>query len=105
MPLGRPDPQTGMHIVKRSTRNHRRNAEIVSIRDLVLGCHLMAKSTNPIDKSLSTHNILDKADQFYINPYIHVDNLHHEQVMYARSQLMNLRALQIEARDLPHKLQ
>ena len=62
-----------MHIVKCSTRNHRRNVEVVSIRDLVLSCHLMAKSTYPIDKSLSTHNTLDKADQFYLNPYIHVD--------------------------------
>ncbi|KIM38488.1 hypothetical protein M413DRAFT_30038 [Hebeloma cylindrosporum] len=72
-PLGRADPQTGMHIVKRSTRNHRRNVEIVSIRDLVLSCHLMAKSTCPIDKSLSTYNTLDRADQFYLNPYIHLD--------------------------------
>ncbi|KAF8148656.1 hypothetical protein B0H34DRAFT_791663 [Crassisporium funariophilum] len=36
-PLGRPDPLTGMHIVKCSTCNRRRNAEIVSIHDLVLG--------------------------------------------------------------------
>ncbi|KAF8155437.1 hypothetical protein B0H34DRAFT_495552 [Crassisporium funariophilum] len=62
-----------MHIVKCSTRNHRRNAEIVSIHELVLGCHLMAKCGRTIDKSLSTHNVLDKAEQFFLNPYIHVD--------------------------------
>ncbi|THH07054.1 hypothetical protein EW146_g9433 [Bondarzewia mesenterica] len=72
-PLGRPDPLTGMHIVKRSTRHHRRNAEVVSIHDLVLGCHLMAKCGNPIDKTFSTHNVLEKATQFFLNPYIHVD--------------------------------
>ena len=72
-PLGLPDSTTGMHIVKRSTRHHKRNSQIVSINDLVCGCHLMAKCGTPIDKSFSTDDVLEKATHFFVNPYIHVD--------------------------------
>jgi hypothetical protein len=62
-----------MHIVKRSTRHHKRNSEIISVNDLVSGCHLMAKYGAHVDKSFSTDDVLEKAAQFYVNPYIHVD--------------------------------
>jgi hypothetical protein len=72
-PLGLPDLTTGMHVVKRSTRHHNRNSAIVSINDLVCGCHLMAKCGTQVDKSFTTDDVLEKATQFYVNPYIHVD--------------------------------
>jgi hypothetical protein len=62
-----------MHIVKRSTRHHKRNSEIISVNDLVSSCHLMAKYGAHVDKSFSTDDVLEKAAQFYVNPYIHVD--------------------------------
>jgi hypothetical protein len=71
--LGQPDLSTGMHIVKRSTRHHKRNSEIVSVHDLISGCHLMAKCGTHIDKSLSTDDVLENANHFYLNPYINVD--------------------------------
>ena len=62
-----------MHIVKRSTRRHKRKSEIISINDLISGCHLMAKCGNQVEHSLSTDDVLEKATHFYVNPYIHVD--------------------------------
>ena len=71
--LGLLDLTTGMHIVKHSTRHHKRNSKIVSINNLVSGCHLTAKCGTHVDKSFSTDDVLKKATQFYVNPYIHVD--------------------------------
>ena len=68
-----PDPTTGMHIVKRSTRLHKRKSEIISINDLVSGCHLMAKCGTQIDQSFTTDDVLEKATTFFLNPYIDVD--------------------------------
>lgn len=71
--IGLPDPTTGMHIVKRSTRLHKRKSEIISINDLVSGCHLMAKCGTQIDQSFTTDDVLEKATTFFLNPYIDVD--------------------------------
>jgi hypothetical protein len=71
-PLGHPDLATGMYIVKRSTRQHSRNSGIISIDDIVRGCHLMAKWGSHVDTSISDE-VLEKANQFYVNPYIDVD--------------------------------
>ena len=72
-PLGLPESTTGMHVVKRSTRHHKRNLEIISINDIICSCHLMAKCGTQVDKSFTTDNVLEKATQFYLNPYIDVD--------------------------------
>ena len=71
--LGLPDLTTCMHIIKRSTRNHKRKSEIVSVNNLICGCHLMAKWGTHVDRSFSTDEVLEKATQFYVNPYIDVD--------------------------------
>ena len=63
----------GMHIVKQSTRLHKHKAEIISINDVVSGCHLMAKCGMQIDQSYTTDDVLEKATTFYLNPYIDVD--------------------------------
>ena len=63
----------GMHIVKQSTRLHKHKAEIISINDVVSGCHLMAKCGTQIDQSYTTDDVLEKATMFYLNPYIDVD--------------------------------
>ena len=72
-PLGLPESTTGMHVVKRSTRHHKRNSEIISINDIVCACHLMAKCGTQVDKSFTMDDVLEKASQFYVNPYINVD--------------------------------
>ena len=72
-PIGLPDPTTCMHIVKWSTRLHKRKAEIISINNVVSSCHLMAKCGTQIDQSYTTDDVLEKATTFYLNPYIDVD--------------------------------
>ena len=62
-----------MHIVTRSTRSHRRNSAVVSVGDIVRGCHLMGKSGLKIDPTWTMDNVLDLATHFYLNPYISVD--------------------------------
>ncbi|KAJ7063849.1 hypothetical protein C8F01DRAFT_1274678 [Mycena amicta] len=69
----RVDPVTGMYIVQRSSKNLRRNAAVVSTERLVRACHLSGKSGKQIDRSWTSTNVLDKAKDFYFNPYIDVD--------------------------------
>jgi hypothetical protein len=73
-PLGRPETLTGMHVVSRSTRFHRRNAAIISADRIVRSCHLVGKCGQKINHDWTTDNVLDLASHFYINPYIHVDS-------------------------------
>jgi hypothetical protein len=72
-PLNRPDAVSGMFTTHRSTRQRRRNAAVVSIEQLVRGCHLMAKCGKTIEHTLTANNVLDTASTLYVNPYIHVD--------------------------------
>ncbi|KAJ7225087.1 Zn-finger domain-containing protein [Mycena rebaudengoi] len=72
-PLNRPDPISGLFTTHRSTRLHRRNAAVVSVEQIVRGCHLMGKCGGKIDRAWTADNVLDTATMFYINPYIDVD--------------------------------
>ncbi|KAF9548524.1 hypothetical protein CPC08DRAFT_648414 [Agrocybe pediades] len=72
-PLGQPDSSTGMLVVKRSTRNLRRNAAVICVSDLVCAAHLTAKNSGSIvDKAYTSHQILDTVSHFYVNTYIDV---------------------------------
>jgi len=71
--LGQPDPLTGMHCLKRSTRNLRRNMSIISVKDIVCAVHLTPKYGSVTDKSLTSENVLETCGQFFFNPYIEVD--------------------------------
>ncbi|KAF8804478.1 hypothetical protein BYT27DRAFT_7258947 [Phlegmacium glaucopus] len=72
-PLGMPDRVTGMYVVRRSTRHHHPNAEIVSVDRFVRGCHLMGKVGRVLDRTWTTDNILQKATSFWVNSYINAD--------------------------------
>ena len=73
-PLGHPDPLTGMHIISRSTRFHRRSVGIISVDRLVRSCHLVGKCGLKINNDWTTDNVLDLTTHLYVNPYIHVDS-------------------------------
>jgi hypothetical protein len=73
-PLGHPDNLTGMHIITRSTKLHRRNVAIISVERIVRSCHLVGKCGLHINNDWTTDNVLDLASHFYVNPYIHVDS-------------------------------
>ena len=72
--MGNPDANTGLHTLTRSTRQGRRNAEIVSVDRIVWGCHLMAQCGQNIPSSWTSDNILEQnAIHFLVNPYINVE--------------------------------
>ncbi|KAJ6486356.1 hypothetical protein DFH09DRAFT_1457204 [Mycena vulgaris] len=72
-PFNQPDRTSGMYIIHRSSRAHRRNAVIVSVEHLVRTCHLMGKAGPQIGRRWTTDNVIDEAPYFYFNPYITVD--------------------------------
>ncbi|KAJ6577620.1 hypothetical protein B0H19DRAFT_1207980 [Mycena capillaripes] len=72
-PLNRPDPTTGMFTTHCSTRAHRRNAAVISVKHIVCSCHLMGKCGTTIDQKWTSSNVLEEASMFYVNPYILVD--------------------------------
>ncbi|KAL6305981.1 hypothetical protein BKA93DRAFT_816611 [Sparassis latifolia] len=67
-----PDHTTNLYQVSRSTRNHRRNAEVVHVDDLVRPCHLVPKCGANIDEAWNTDNVYELATSFYLNPFIDV---------------------------------
>ncbi|KAF7302340.1 hypothetical protein HMN09_00867600 [Mycena chlorophos] len=72
-PLNGPEPVSGMLTTRRSTRSNRPNTAVISVDQIARICHLTGKTTRKIDTSWTSSNVLDKADTFYFNPYIHVD--------------------------------
>ncbi|KAH7910151.1 hypothetical protein BJ138DRAFT_969506, partial [Hygrophoropsis aurantiaca] len=73
-PLQRFDPVAGMYIVSRSTRQHRRHAAVVSVDRIVRNCHLIAKCGREISGDWTTDNVLERANQFFVNSYIDIDS-------------------------------
>ncbi|KAF7328578.1 hypothetical protein MVEN_02545900 [Mycena venus] len=80
-PLNNPDPTTGMFTTRRSTRSRRRNAAVISVENIVRSCHLMGKCGAIIDRKWTTSNVLEEAEVFYVNPYIHVDTFTRQNIL------------------------
>ncbi len=73
-PLGQPDPGTGMRPIRRSTRQLRRNASILSVDRISRGCHLIAKVGSQISAEWNSDNVLEMAQSFYVNHYVDDDS-------------------------------
>ncbi|KAI6011028.1 hypothetical protein BKA83DRAFT_4467357 [Pisolithus microcarpus] len=71
--LQRRDPVSGLFIVTRSTRNHRRNASIISIDRIDRACHLQGRCGREISKEWSADSVLENAASFFVNSYIDLD--------------------------------
>ncbi|KAI0074317.1 hypothetical protein K474DRAFT_1716562 [Panus rudis PR-1116 ss-1] len=71
-PFGRVEPLTGMHVVTRSMRAKQPNGCILPLTDIVAPCHLVAKCGKQIDRTISSVNVLDRGQSFYVNPYISI---------------------------------
>lgn len=74
-PLRSRDAATGMYKIRRATANRKRQAEIVSVHRLWQGCHLAPKfpsrsSETLLPVSWTSHNVLELAEDFYLNHYI-----------------------------------
>jgi hypothetical protein len=65
------DATTGFFKVTQSTRNHVRHCQVVSLADILQGCHLAPKfGTTPVERSWTHLNVLDNAGEFFLNHYI-----------------------------------
>ena len=72
--LGSPDPNTGLHSVTRSTRQGKRNAEVVSVDRIVRACHLIPRFGHAVSSTWTTDNVLElNSLHYFVNPYINVD--------------------------------
>ncbi|KAG1898632.1 uncharacterized protein F5891DRAFT_1129435 [Suillus fuscotomentosus] len=70
-PLRDPEPATNLYRLARSTRNQWRFASVISVRDLLQAAHLMPRfGSSKVDVSWINGNVLELADEFYVNPYI-----------------------------------
>ncbi|KIM65438.1 hypothetical protein SCLCIDRAFT_22635 [Scleroderma citrinum Foug A] len=67
------DPISGHFIVSRSTRNHRRNASVISVDQIACPCHLQAQCGRKISSDWLANNVLEMASTFLINSYIDLD--------------------------------
>ena len=67
------DPISGHFIVSCLTRNHRRNASVISIDQIARPCHLQAQCGRKISSDWLANNVLEMASAFLINSYIDLD--------------------------------
>jgi len=66
-----PSPLTGFHQISYSTRNGHFNAEIVSAKKVIRGCHLIPRfAAEPVDPSWITGSVIDLPIEFFLNRYI-----------------------------------
>ena len=71
--LHRRDPISSQFVVTCSTRNHRRNASVISIDRFARPCHLQGQCGKKISLDWSSDNVLEIAGAFLVNPYIDLD--------------------------------
>ncbi|KAG1730814.1 uncharacterized protein EDB91DRAFT_1239017 [Suillus paluster] len=70
-PLAYPEPMTNLYRLAQSTHNQRCFAAVVSIQDLLQGGHLIPRfRSGKVDVSWINGDVLELADEFYVNPYI-----------------------------------
>jgi hypothetical protein len=60
-----------MYRVKRSTQHHQHHGAVVSLHKIWQACHLQPKfASGKLDSSWTSKNVLEKAEEFHLNPYI-----------------------------------
>jgi hypothetical protein len=69
-PFSTIDDTVGMYKVVRSTRNRAQNSAVVSVNEILQACHLVPKyGSMPVDRSWTHLNVLEKANEFFVNHY------------------------------------
>ncbi|OCH85606.1 hypothetical protein OBBRIDRAFT_739626, partial [Obba rivulosa] len=64
------DELNGMHILTRSTRQHRQYATIVPVTDIMRSCHLIPVWGPQMDRSWTSETALAKAKKYWLNCYL-----------------------------------
>ncbi|KAJ7052173.1 hypothetical protein C8F01DRAFT_998440 [Mycena amicta] len=73
-PLTTRDDTLGMFKISAATQNNRRRASIIPVTLINRSCHLIPRFPRQIDRTLTSDNVLDRAKNFYLNPYLrHID--------------------------------
>ena len=74
-PLCDPEPVIGMYKISQSTRNHCRNAVVVSVGDIMEDCYLSVFCQGEIDCTWTTDNSLEMGTSFFLNRYIDINRV------------------------------
>lgn len=70
VPFARYVKDPGLFAISRSSRWGYQNSEVISITDIERTCHLVPLSSAPMDRTWNSSNVLDCAQQFWLNPYL-----------------------------------
>ncbi|KAJ7749142.1 hypothetical protein B0H16DRAFT_1847253 [Mycena metata] len=68
-PFGVADPVSGLHTIRRSTRNNHVYGEIIGVDRIVRNCHLLPKFGRNKDPSWTTENVVERCPAFFPSPY------------------------------------
>ena len=72
-PLRAWDKHLGMFKLSRSTQQHRPNAAIISINQIIQTCHLLLKfGPGKVPHDWFSGNVLDHASDFFFNRYLNL---------------------------------
>jgi len=71
-PLRAPEEILGMHTVSFSSCNHRPNASIIPVTDILCSCHFIPKFGNSSTSNLgwTASLVHQESSTFYLNPYL-----------------------------------
>ncbi|KAK7059284.1 hypothetical protein R3P38DRAFT_3303354 [Favolaschia claudopus] len=70
-PFSRPEPASGMYVVRRSTRRHLPYAEIVELDRIARNCYLVPRSeAGATNRRWSSEAVTDLCSTFYFNPHL-----------------------------------
>lgn len=72
-PFSRPDA-LGLYKLKRSTRGKLPNAEIIPLSQIYRSCHLVPRFKTAVHSRWNPHTVLDLCPEFYLNPWVSVDD-------------------------------
>ncbi|KAF8181120.1 RNA ligase-domain-containing protein [Mycena galopus ATCC 62051] len=70
-PFSRPEANSGLYLVRRSTRQHLPYAEIIELDRIARNCFLVPRSeAGQTDRSWTTEAVTDLCPAFYFNPHL-----------------------------------
>ncbi|KAK7059386.1 hypothetical protein R3P38DRAFT_3522392 [Favolaschia claudopus] len=73
-PLSQFDTDLGMYKIAPAFHNHTRRASIIPVTQISRSCHLIPRFPRHVDRTLTSDDILDKCQSFYLNCYLrHID--------------------------------
>ncbi|KAK7029714.1 hypothetical protein R3P38DRAFT_3314401 [Favolaschia claudopus] len=69
-PFNRPVSDLGMYQLSLSSRNHRQNAQIIPVSDIMRSCHLIPVFGRHVDSTWTSEQVLNQCKSFFLNPYL-----------------------------------